>query len=142
MKPKRNELFAPIESEALNLLLAGELPILQQLRAQIERVVGVERTFTKVGFYVRFELPEDTAVIPGMPSFAISDVSGRVEGTTHGVCFVLFIKSGRLHFLEGATFGGAEWPTKIEEFSLGYDHGERDWAEVEKMIQTKVQLNP
>jgi hypothetical protein len=134
MQENTNKLFDPIEVEALSLLLAGELPILKQLRAQIEHVVSVRRTFTTVGFYLKFELTGNVPDILGTPSFAISDVSGPVEGTTYGVGFVLFIKSGRLHFLEGATFGGEEWPTRIAKFSLGYDHGERDWAALQQSL--------
>ena len=45
-----------------------------------------------------------------------------------GACFVLFVKSGRLFFLEGATFGDDKWPKNVTNFKLGYDRGTRDLA--------------
>lgn len=129
-----HSLFEPVEQEAMTLLLAGELPALQQLRAQIPYIRVVRRSFTAVGVYLKFDLADSVVPVDGAPSFVLSDVSGQVTRMIRGICFVLFVQLGRIHLLEGATFGGEEWPAKLTHFSLGYDDGERDWEGLKRTV--------
>jgi hypothetical protein len=121
--------LTPLETEAIRLLLAGEHPVLAQLRRQVDQIAGINRQFTGAGFYTTFELGSDVPGLPGLPRFAISDVSGSLGGTANGACFVLFIEAGKIKMLEGATFGFEDkWPSTVSTFKLGYDAGQRDWA--------------
>jgi hypothetical protein len=139
MAETENNVLSILESEALGLLLAGDLPVLKQLRDQVTHIIAVKRTFTAVGFFVDFELAENIAVLPDELSFAISDVGGQIDGTRYGAVFVLFIKSGRIECLEGATCGDDTWPKEIVHFKLGYDHGERDLTRLQEAVQRAMQ---
>ena len=84
MRDKKSNLFSPLEREAINLLLAGDVPILEQRREQLKQVVAVDREFTVVGFFTNFKFADNLSPIPGEPSFAIADVGGQLEGAANG----------------------------------------------------------
>jgi len=138
MHKQEEQLLTPLEKEAIRLLLVGGLPMFEQLREQLNHIVAVKREFTPVGFYLNFEVADNVVVLPGEPSFAISDVSGQLETTKHGAAFILFIRSGRISFLEGTTFGDDTWPEQIGEFTLGYNGGARDWAKLQERIEAEI----
>jgi hypothetical protein len=50
---KLNEL----EAAAMNLLLAGDIPLLQILRTQLEASTVTNREYTGVGFFTHFQVP-------------------------------------------------------------------------------------
>jgi hypothetical protein len=127
----------PLEREAIDLLLAGDLPVLQQLRDQFRHVVAVRRQHTGVGFYTHFVFDSEVALVPGAPSFVIGDVAVYFEEARHGGILVLFVTSGKIDFLEGTTFGGDRWPEELKTYSLEYANGKRDWAALERTIPSR-----
>ena len=90
-------------------LLAGEHSSLSTLRAQYQ-VARIDRVeLTGAGFYIHFRVPSAAVrVSPG--DFQGGDASIQVEGLKHGMGCVLFVRSGRVAFLEGFTYE-EEWPT-------------------------------
>jgi hypothetical protein len=117
-----------LERAALENLLAGELPALDVLRAQIRLGRVSARRMTGVGFFTTFALPADAPRVQG--SFRLGDVFATIDGLRHGVGFVLWVKGGVLDMLEGYTFDES-WPAVIDGFTLEYiDQRERDLREL------------
>jgi len=106
-----------LERAVLDMLLAGELPAAETLRAQVRVGRVVERRITGVGFFTTFAVPPDAPRVHG--SFQLGDVLARIEGLSHGAGFVLWVKNGALDMLEGYTFDES-WPHEILEFILEY----------------------
>jgi len=115
----RTGLHAPERKIIKSLLVkkfGNHTPFLTQLRS----VKQTERRFTGAGYYLEF-------LNSGLN--AIDDLSGEVtEGfrTTlkppqDMVGFTLFIRDGRLSWLEGYTFGDASWPEAPMESWLKFN---------------------
>jgi hypothetical protein len=117
--------YAPDEAprEVLDLaaslipqLLAGDNPQLKFLRAQFEqgRVSGVESS--GVGFFVNYDIPAGLpSVVPA--NFAGGDARIKVAGLEVEAGCVLFVREGRLAFLELYTYG-EPWPAEAEVLSV------------------------
>jgi hypothetical protein len=113
-----------LERAVLDMLLAGELPAAEVLRAHVRVGRVAERRMTGVGFFTTFAVPADAPRVHG--SFQLGDVLATIEGLTHGAGFVLWVKDGALGVLEGYTFD-EPWPREILEFRLEYvAHREKD----------------
>jgi len=117
-----------LEQEVLELLLAGDDPVLAMLRLQLANVTQRPRELSGVGFFTRFEVSEQAPQILGNPSFGFGDVTGEIEGLTRGADFVLFIDKGLLSMLEVCTYE-EPWPREFKTFKLKYMSGKiRDFA--------------
>lgn len=114
-----------LERAVMHMLLSGEHPALATLREQADRSRLREREATGVGFYCHFDVPEDAPVVEHATDFEIGDVNGQIQGLVHGAGFVLFIRGGRIDFLEGFSYD-EPWPDHIGEFVLSYQGGSRD----------------
>jgi hypothetical protein len=112
-------------------LLNGEDEVLANLRKQLDVCQVPKREMTGVGFFTTFEVP---AHVPRatQKSFHLGDVNGTVEGTKHGVGFVLFVKAGTLEMLEGYTYD-EPWPDSTERFELSYNKGQHDLDALKKL---------
>jgi hypothetical protein len=98
----------PHESFVLQTLLAGDHPILAQLREQATDVVVKSRNHTTVGEYVDLAIASrHVAVQP--PNIVLGDIDIEVEGVKHGVATLLFVIDGKLNFIEFATAADT-WP--------------------------------
>jgi hypothetical protein len=76
------------------------------------------REHTGVGAYINFHTPEFApAVSP--PEIILGDVNVQVANVPHGVTSLLWITSGRIDFLEFATYTGS-WPKAPQLLRLGY----------------------
>jgi hypothetical protein len=117
--------YAPEEAprEVLDLaallvpqLLAGDNPQLTLLRSQFEqgRVSSVESS--GVGFFVNYDVPTELAIVTP-PNFAGGDARIKVAGLEVEAGCVLFIREGRLAFLEAYTYG-ERWPEGSEVISV------------------------
>lgn len=111
------------EKAVLDKLLAGDHPVLADLRIQAERGRVTSRDYTGVGFFCAFTIPPELRV-SAIPDFHLGDVNGTVEGLQHGAGFVLFVRNGRLSMLEGYTYE-ERWPKDINDFDLTYQHEPR-----------------
>ena len=104
-----NDLFKNMENEVL-LLILREYPVLLN---KLKQSHITKREFTGVGFYSNFESKDD--IIYG-DDMQISDVGGRINNSLH-VGFLLFVKKGKLDFLECFTYGDP-WPENIESYEI------------------------
>jgi hypothetical protein len=119
------ESLSDLERAVLLRLLEGDDPVLRALRDQVA-VAGVrEREFTGVGFFTYFLLGPEVHPVP-LPngvvhSPLVGEVDIQAENLRHGAGFVLFLKEGLLHFLEGYTKGGEPWPDDLGRYVVRRD---------------------
>ena len=119
-----NEL-TDLERAVLLRFLEGDDPLLRALRDQVAVAEVREREFTGVGFFTylflrpgahRVSLP-DGVVYPPL----IGEVDLQSENLRYGAGFVLFLKDGLLHLLEGYTKGGEAWPDDLGRYVVRRD---------------------
>jgi hypothetical protein len=109
-----------LERAVLLRLLEGEEPVVRALRDQVAEAEVREREFTGVGFFTYFlvrPVGDPVSVPDGVvhPPL-VGDVRLEAENLQHGADFVLFLKDGLLHLLEGYTLGGEPWPDDLGRF--------------------------
>lgn len=120
-----------LERAVLEKLFAGDHPSFPALRAQLDRVRVIERTFSGVGFFADLVVPED--VEPARlhrDSLWFGDVAAEFDGLAHGGGFVVRIAEGRLEMLEGYTFD-EPWPAEGTGFRLRYEPFPRQLASLD-----------
>ncbi|OGO26748.1 MAG: hypothetical protein A2136_08600 [Chloroflexi bacterium RBG_16_54_11] len=105
-----------LEQGLMNLLLQGEHPILNILRQQYASARVVSRSFTGYGFYTHYGILKTVPLVEPQ-NFAAGNVNIQLEGVLNGAGCVLFIRDGRLSFLECYTFDDP-WPDQIMIKSL------------------------
>jgi len=118
-----------LESEAMEWLLQGDEPVLEALRQQFSLARILSRELTGYGFYLNFEIPPGVKGLDELhvkPRFYLGDVEAHVDSLERVVGFLLWIKNGKLDFLEGHTID-ERWPTQITKFEMRYLGGEREW---------------
>ena len=114
-------LQASLETEVMQLLLAGQHPVLEILRAQFKCSRVKKREMTGAGFYLSFET--DSALkATDISQITLGDVHAQIEGLKNGAGFVLFIVDGLVGCLEGYSYD-EPWPNEIKKYSLTYSHG-------------------
>ncbi len=128
--------FTRFEKELIDMLLVGEDPVLSLLRRQLSNATIHSRQQTRVGFYLSFEVSEETPRIideipSAKPDFCFGDVDATITGLQNGASFLIWVKSGRLKELEGYTYG-EEWPTELTDYVLRYRDGSRNIAALRK----------
>ncbi|HOA53256.1 MAG TPA: hypothetical protein PKI05_13460 [Thermogutta sp.] len=133
-----------LERAVMEMLLAGDHPVLAVLRAQFDRAKVAQSEFSGVGFFTHFEVPPDVPRLRGRKSFELGDVHADIPGLSVGVGFILFIREGAIDFLEGFTYGDDRWHDKIEQYTLCYEKNiggtvvpaaERDWESLRKKLE-------
>lgn len=130
----------PLEQAVMHAFLDGDELVLSILREQFDRANVVKRDFTGVGFYTAFGFASESRRLPGSRSFNLSDVVANVAGTSMGATFLLLVRDGILHSLEGCTYGDETWPEEITTFEIGYRVGnrmetQRDWEALRSHLQ-------
>lgn len=113
------------ESAVLEKLLAGDHPLLVELRSQAEKVRLASREYTGAGFYCTFEAPPDVPLLTQHMDFHLGDVDAKIGGLEHGAGFVVFVRGGRLDTLEGYSYD-EPWPEVISDFELSYQSEPRN----------------
>jgi len=120
------ETLSALELAVMQKLLAGDHPALAALRQQLALARVRSRKETGVGFYSEFEIPLEVGKAPvRADELQFGDVEGALEGLKHGAGFLLFVKGGRLHMLEGYSYD-EPWPRSVGEFSLRYSNTSRE----------------
>jgi hypothetical protein len=110
-----------LERAVLEKLFAGDHASFPALRAQLDRVRVIERTFSGVGFFADLVVPEDVEPARlARDSLWFGDVAAEFDGLEHGGGFVVRIAQGRLEMLEGYTFD-EPWPAEGTGFRLRYE---------------------
>jgi hypothetical protein len=128
-----------LEYAVMSQLLRGDCAVLKALRDQFSVSRVKSREATGVGFYLNFDVSND---FPGVHveleckrDFEVGDVEAEIDSLQHGAGFVLFIRDGRISFLEGYTYD-EPWPDEVKNFSLRYSSGEvRDLDELQRQWQ-------
>jgi hypothetical protein len=119
------EALTDLERAVLLRLLEGDDPVLRALRDQLAAAEVREREFTGAGFFTYFLLRAGAhpVSVPNGVVFPplVGDVHLEAENLRHGAGFVLFLKDGLLHLLEGYTQGGEPWPDALGRYVVHRD---------------------
>ena len=102
----------------MTALLAGDDPVIATLRSQYAVAAVVNRKFSGVGFFTTYSVPSQLPRVKP-PNFEVGDIQIEVLGVSAGVGTVLFVRDGKIDFLEGYTYVGP-WPDNLELISLKY----------------------
>lgn len=117
-----------LEQAAIEMLVAGDHPVLGALRKQLTTCNLVEREITGTGFIASLSVDRSAPPAPfRMRDVWIRDVEGDIAGLQHGAGFMLLVKDGYVDALEGYSYE-EPWPASSTEFHLYYPGGDRDWA--------------
>lgn len=108
-----------LECAVIEKLLDADTETCTILKKQCQALKVTNRKMTGVGFFTYFSIPNDAPVLSGAPAFHVGDVGAKLNGALE-VGFVLFIRDGRLHHLEGFTYDDP-WPDVVTSFELFYD---------------------
>ena len=100
----------------MELLLQGDHPVLTVLRQQYAVAKIISREFSGVGFFTSFEVPEDIPLVDP-PNFEAGDILIILENLPDGAGCVLFVRKGKIDFLECYTYSDP-WPDRIVIKSL------------------------
>lgn len=111
--------FDAFESAVMTKALAGDHPVLANLRAQFAGALASSRTFTGVGFWVDIEPAPDAVPLPNAKNLEVLDVYADIAGMKRGVAFIVFVRDGLLTQLEAHTYA-EPWPAAITDFTLKY----------------------
>jgi hypothetical protein len=114
-------------------LLDGDNAIFSILREQLEAIIVTKREMTGVGFYTTFAVSQGARRVPGNRSFKFGDVTAELPGLKFGAGFLLYVKDGALHMLEGYSYD-EKWPQETSDFALSYTKGLRRDPEVLQKI--------
>ena len=96
-----------LETDVLQLLIEAHPDEAPLLEAQLERATIASRRRTGVGFFLNFSV--DGGPLFESPDFELNDVFAELEPLENGAGFMLFIRGGRIAFLEGHSFE-EDWP--------------------------------
>ena len=99
--------LSPLEADVLDLIAEAHPDHAALILDQLGRSVIASRRRTGVGFFLNFSL--EPAQLFDPPRFHMNDVYAELDGLEDGAGFVLFIREGRIDFLEGHSFG-EDWP--------------------------------
>jgi hypothetical protein len=102
------DFLTELESVVLRELLQGESDDLVVLRRQIASCSLQSRERNGYGFFTNFHVGENAPRCAN-ENFELGDVSVVLSGQLCG--FILFVRDGKIDFLEGYPLGGDEWPS-------------------------------
>ncbi len=128
------------QRNVMEMLLAGDDPILEGLRNQYENSSVTSTEFTGVGFFTSFRVRAGIPWVAAGKSFSFGDVFGNWEDLENSSGFVLFVEDGYLSQLEGYMFVSNSWPSEYSGVVLTYaDHGgTRDLEKFRKEIRSQL----
>ncbi len=106
----------------MEMLLAGDHPMLETLRQQFDRCCVTDRNFTGVGLSTSFAVGDAQPRIETPQRIVIDDVCADVEDLEHGCGFVLFVDDGLLGTLECHQWGDNALPEAPRFTRLYYIH--------------------
>lgn len=112
-----------LERGVMELLLAGDDPILKVLREQYRHAEVVSRDETGAGFYVHFSVASQATRLDPGKSLHFGDVKAEIEGLQYGAGFVLHVRHGAIDCLEGYSYD-ERWPVNVARFRLAYIEGD------------------
>lgn len=105
-----------LEREVIELFLAGDDPVFQGLREQMNSLAVTTRDSTGVGFYTEFALPSMVNRVEAR-RLRLTSVRGSTDSLQNGLGFVLYVDEGAISMLEGYTYD-EPWPTDLSNLRL------------------------
>ncbi len=108
LKVKLPDFLTELERTVLAFLLQEDSDENQLLMQQLASSTLESRENNGYGVYTNFEVPE-VVLRCAQESFELGDVSVVLSGQLCG--FILFVREGKVEFLEGFPLGGDEWPS-------------------------------
>jgi hypothetical protein len=97
------EVLSPLEQAVLDAIALQVPEVADALAGQQEKVRVTARANTGAGFYTTVDIPHHLP-IQGVAS-PLGDVGATVVGLQHGMGFLLWLRNGRVHKLEGYSYG-------------------------------------
>lgn len=116
-----DESHVALERAVMDLLLAGDHPVLDCLRRQFTQARVAKRMLSGVGFMTDYALPDDVELVQGKSLFFLSDAAADLNGQPNAAGFHAQIKGGRLKLLEGFSFEEV-WPVQIFDMRVYYKY--------------------
>jgi hypothetical protein len=118
----------PSERKILRLLLAQKFGGTSAIVSRLRTLRCTSREMTGTGYYLNFDAQHDSTWIDHSDDELSEDFPTRLPSPRDLVGFTLFIRNGRLSWLEGYTFGDVGWPTEPMENWLIFSAPEADVA--------------
>ena len=108
----------------MDLLLAGDHEVLEELRNQYKYSNVLSRKYTGVGFFLNLSIPTSNKKINEIykvkDRIIISDLGGIGGLPKVEAGFILWIDDGYIDCLEGYTYGDDKWPEAVKHFKFYY----------------------
>jgi hypothetical protein len=110
--------MTPLERQVITTLLAHKHPVMDALRRQLDACSVASREFTGHGFFSTLVVADGVEAAPvTLRQLDLGDVTATIDGLEHGAGFVLFVRDGVLHMLEGFAYD-EPWPSAIGRFEI------------------------
>lgn len=120
-----------LEKKVMEMLLAGDDPVLEALRNQYSNSTVESRNFTGAGFYSHFKVKKGIPPVADEKNYYIGDIGVSLNGINDPIGVLLFVTNGYLSTLEGYTIGIEVWPEYINvELKYLYPNGKRNLEEL------------
>jgi hypothetical protein len=116
LEMKMPDFLTELETTVLRFLLQSDSEVYRILREQLAGCSLESRERNGYGIYTNFLIADD-APRCAVANFVLGDISVVLSGQLCG--FILFVREGKIDFLEGFPLGGDEWPSpeNIEKVS-------------------------
>ena len=148
MQRENFKLLTPLERRVMEMLLAGDHPVLNVLKRQLDASSVLKRDYDGVGFFTEFYVPPQLPRIKA-DRLVIDDVYGKIPdyyrpGLPWVGFFILFVEKGAIDTLEGAT-PDDQWVDENDESrivltywregsSTRVQQGQRDWQALVRLL--------
>lgn len=96
--------FTKLELAALRAIFLETPELALDLERQLEGAIVTQRENSGGGFFTTITVADDAPIVNFPPVLGYA-TQARIVGLEHGMGFILFFKSGRLHMLEGFAWG-------------------------------------
>ena len=105
-----------LERQVIKLFLDYPSHKAMVLRRQVDSATVASRTNTGAGIICDLAI-DDANILEPIESFELANVWGLHPQAPSGLVFVLFIREGRLSWLEGASCDG-KWPSTPDQIEV------------------------
>ena len=114
-----NQPLTKIERELVELTLKQNPTYAEILKGQIEHLTVSSREPTGVGCYINFSVPAEVKIFDkNLTKHLAFNEDIRVEGVPSGLCCVMLVNEGRIHYLELVTYGSESWDGNLEKVEI------------------------
>lgn len=107
--------LTPLEADALQAVMDAHPDYGSQIAAQLDQATIASRRKTWFGFFLNFAVSPTALLEPA--NFELNDVYADIEGLEYGAGFLLFVRNGKIAFLEGHSHD-EDWPAQIGEYEV------------------------